>query len=282
MNYWEFTGSSEQYSDASSSANILWIQLALHCDDNTHLCDRILDGWWGIGEKSSSCSPSLRDKFPVSFVLRCTASNDFPRQLRIAADLAVFSGLGWSITNNVGINELGLYAVYFYLDSASVQYVPVIPDNQIGLERIAFGSLRVAKVRLTKNGFHLLEGDPRLVLNQLGVIPYRGSRLSISGGQRFWKIVFDLGSVQPSSRICAQKTDVAHDDFWFGFGSAPFEVGGRLGNVLFINNQSIGGYDDSIGGEGCNDDCAAGINAECSGRGTPEKKIPPIFAEDGH
>src|SRR5882757_2942448 len=47
----------EDDSNCGNTSDLLWIELAFHFNERGNLRNQVLEGWWGLGEKDSSCSP---------------------------------------------------------------------------------------------------------------------------------------------------------------------------------------------------------------------------------
>jgi hypothetical protein len=283
MQGWDFPFSAKQNSNPSSPPDMLWIEFALHCDKYTRSCERLLDGWWGIGEKSSSCSPSAKKELSESSILQCVESSNLGGQFLRTAQLA--SLVGRCSASHIGINQLGLLGIYLNVESAIGGDLAIVSRNRIGLESIGRGCLWIPKLRTFQNGIHALKGDPQLFFDQVGIVPYRGARLSSNHGKAFLKMVFELGSIHACSGITAQEAATANDDLGFGFLSSTLIVGRWFGDEIVNHGQTIRRHYDPIGRKECKDDCAAGVNLGpicVENKTAKERTPPPIFIEDYH
>ena len=64
----------DQFPDPSSTADLLWIELSLHSDNDGGPSNYVLEAWWGVGEQTSSGSPSIRKQLGESRKFRCSVS----------------------------------------------------------------------------------------------------------------------------------------------------------------------------------------------------------------
>jgi hypothetical protein len=188
---WPMNGgelSLDEYPDSSSTSNLLWIELSLHSDHHRNRRNHVVNGWWGVGEESSGCSPSFRKQLTKSGKLRCAGSMRSLHQLLMATQHSrnhrSRHGQRWSHTLNVKIDQLSPIEVFFDWDDAVRGHFPVLVISSNGdVDKIVrSGFLRLPKI---VGGMYVLKGNASLVLNDLGVIRTEGRVLALVMGSHF-------------------------------------------------------------------------------------------------
>ena len=184
--------------DSGRMADILWLEFSFKPNVRSGSSDCIIQGRWGIGEEGYPGNLGLEKQFRESDSLRSARSLSFRNVVRDTKNITVRHANAarnrWKSAINIRIDQPALLAINLNLDSTELRRIFGVSGNLIINKNGTIGYLGLPKLILFDDTLHVVQGEPGLLLDKIGIIPYRGLRFG--DGKPLLKMVFDLNSVR--------------------------------------------------------------------------------------